>query len=174
MEQIYSEKSVMRWLRQCCFLPFFQQTWLNSTSKQRLQHAIEQAEQQHHGEIVLIIENNLPLTTAYQQDCRARAVDLFGLYRIWDTEYNSGILIYLNLCEHQLHILADRGIHTIIQTQTWQQLCEKTLAQFKQNQHIPALEQLIADIATLLQHYHLEHAMSDIQNELPDHVIHLT
>lgn len=54
MEQIYSEKSVMRWLRQCCFLPFFQQTWLNSTSKQRLQHAIEQAEQQHHGEIVLI------------------------------------------------------------------------------------------------------------------------
>lgn len=96
------------------------------------------------------------------------------MYRIWDTEYNSGILIYLNLCEHQLHILADRGIHTIVQTQTWQQLCEKTLAQFKQNQHIPALEQLIADIATLLQHYHLEHAMSDIQNELPDHVIHLT
>lgn len=174
MQHISSQKSMLRWLRQCCFLPFLQQTWLNQNAKQRLQNAIQQAEQQHHGEIVLIIENNLPLTTAYQQDCRERAIDLFGLYRIWDTEYNSGILIYLNLCEHQLHILADRGINAIVETQTWQQLCTKTLTQFKQNQQIPALEQLIAEIANLLQGYHTKHNLVEMHNELPNQVIHLT
>ncbi|MFB2539504.1 MULTISPECIES: TPM domain-containing protein [unclassified Acinetobacter] len=173
MQVIHSKPSFLRWLRQLSFVPYFQQRWLNSESKARLTQAITQAEQHHFAEIVLIIENALPLSSAYHQDCRARALDLFGLYRVWDTQYNSGVLIYLNLCEHQLHIVADRGIDAVVSDETWQGLCQQTIEKFKQQQQIDALYELLNQIAMLLKDFHInDHHVIDV-NELPNEVIYI-
>ena len=42
---------------------------------------------------------------------RDRAVMLFGKMRVWDTERNNGVLIYLLLAEHSVEIVADRGLN---------------------------------------------------------------
>ena len=35
---------------------------------------------------------------------------MFGKLRVWDTEHNNGVLIYLLLAEHAIEIVADRGL----------------------------------------------------------------
>ncbi len=44
---------------------------------------------------------------------------LFAEIGVWDTEYNSGVLLYLNLCEHKVEIVIDRGIKDATTQQVW-------------------------------------------------------
>jgi uncharacterized membrane protein len=41
---------------------------------------------------------------------RQRALALFADYGIWDTEDNCGVLVYVNLADRKVDIVADRGI----------------------------------------------------------------
>lgn len=167
---IQSQKSLARLFRQLSFVPFLHNRWLTADTKNRLTHAITHAEKGHQGEICLIIENHLPITTAYQDDSQARAVDLFGLYKVWDTEYNTGILIYVNLCERSLHIIADRGIDSKAHD-NWQELCHATLDRFKQRQFEQGLTELIGKLGEILNsHYPSDDTAGD---ELPNRPIYL-
>ncbi len=70
------------------------------------------SEQRHTGEIRICVEAGLPLSYLWR-DAPARAsapVMLFGKLRVWDTEHNNGVLIYLLLADHAIEIVADRGI----------------------------------------------------------------
>jgi uncharacterized membrane protein len=60
-------------------------------------NAVKQAEHGHIGEIQVVIEGHIPCSQAYYQNTRRRAEQLFAELGVWDTEYNSGILLYLNL-----------------------------------------------------------------------------
>lgn len=168
--QTLSQKSPSRLLRQLIFVPYLHNRWLTSELKTAFAKRIAKAEKGHRGEIRLIIENHLPISSAYHQDCTARAVDLFGLYKVWDTEHNTGVLIYVNLCEHDLEIIADRGIDTHACAE-WQGLCQKTLASFKAGQMADGLNTLIDDIGRLLNQYFPCDDVND--NELPNQVIYL-
>ena len=57
------------------------------------------------------------------QDARSRAVELFGQLRVWDTEHNSGVLIYLLLADRRVEIVADRGIHDKVGAAAWEAIC---------------------------------------------------
>lgn len=149
---IQSQKSLARLFRQLIFVPFLNNRWLTQETKNTFAQHIAQAETGHQGEIVLIIENHLPIATAYQKNCTARAVDLFGLYKVWDTKYNTGILIYVNLCEKDLEIIADRGIND--KYNDWQSLCDTALLNFKQGKFEQGLTQLINELGKILTtHY---------------------
>lgn len=170
MQIISSNKSLARLIRQITFIPYLHNRWLNNQTKNRLDDAIHQAEQGHKGEICLIIENHLPIASAFYLNAHARAVDLFGLHRVWDTQDNTGILIYLNICEHALHIIADRGINDKVDVHTWQILCDETLNNFKDNEFEMGLNTLIHKVGQLLQ----SHYPTDINgNELPNRPIYL-
>ena len=45
------------------------------------------------------------------QPPRERALEMFAHLRVWDTEHNNGVLIYLLLADRDVEIVADRGIH---------------------------------------------------------------
>jgi uncharacterized membrane protein len=90
------------------------------------------AELGHPGEIMVIIEGNLPLRQAYCLDSRQRAVDLFSLFKVWDTQYNSGMLLYVNICDRQVELLADRGIDQWVAPEHWQTICDQVISEFKQ------------------------------------------
>lgn len=167
---IQSQKSLARLFRQLCFVPCLNNRWLNKEVKNNLTNQIAQAEKGHQGEICLIIENHLPIATAYAQNCQARAVDLFGLYKVWDTEHNTGILVYVNLCEHTLHIIADRGINSKAHDD-WQALCNKTLDKFKQKHFEQGLTELIVSLGEILNRYYPSDDM--MGNELPNRPIYL-
>lgn len=173
----HTQPSWGRWWRQLCFVPYLQQKWLNTSAKQILTQAIQQAEQGHESEICLIIENHLPLATARYQDCYHRAIELFGLYGVWDTEDNTGILIYLNQCEHRLEIIADRGIHQAVDADIWQNLCQQTLEKIKQKQQVEGLHDLIIKLGDILRRYYEKHHSTNhidrYGNELKDDLIFL-
>lgn len=146
--------------------------WLTTEVKQSLTNKIKQAEQGHRGEVFLIIENHLPIQMAYNVGCEERALQLFSLYRVWDTEENTGVLVYVNICEHHLEIVADRGINHHVSPTIWKAMCDKAIAGLADNKIEDSLSDLLDEVGQLLrQYYYLENDPSG--NELADTVVHL-
>ena len=86
--------------------------------------AIARDELRHDGELRFVIEASLPLTRILRkQSARARALELFSQLRVWDTEHNSGVLIYVLLADRHVEIVADRGIHARVGDGTWEGIC---------------------------------------------------
>jgi len=173
MEQLQSQPaqpSFARWWRQVMFVPFLHSKWITPDARQRLTAKVTEAEIGHRGEVFLVIENHLPISNAYHQSCYERAVELFSLCRVWDTEENTGVLVYVNVCEHDLEIIADRGISEHVSPTVWQAMCDKAIAGIKGKQIEASLAELLDEIGQLLrQYYYLEHDPAG--NELSDTVM---
>ena len=173
INQKKSQSSWRRLWRQVSFIPILHNRWLTKAVREELTQAVKQTEIGHRGEIFLIIENTLPLSLALHINSRERAINLFGLYRVWDTEENTGVLVYLNICERTLEIVADRGINRQVMPEVWQALCDKAIAGLRQDNHVESLKELLADIGQLLKkYYQLERDPSG--NELSDEIVYLT
>ena len=130
-------------------------------------HAIDAGERTHRGEVRVIVEKALPFEAAWEGvSNRQRAVCLFADYGVWDTEDNCGVLIYVNLAEHKVDIVADRGIDRRIDAATWQALCRTMTEGFRQGQFHDATLAAIGQVNALLR----EHfpASGERPNELPD------
>ncbi len=171
MMTIQNNHSLSRLFRQLAYIPWLHNRWLTVDVKAQLKDKITQAEIGHQGEIMLIIENHLPIESAYHMDARSRAVTLFGTHQVWDTEHNTGVLVYVNLCQKELHIIADRGINQKAQADTWQTLYQNAQTAFKQAQYKDGLLRLIDEIGQVLRtHY----PSDDINgNELANDVVFL-
>jgi uncharacterized membrane protein len=132
--------------------------------------AIAAGEQTHRGEVRLVVEKGLPFEEVWDDvSNRQRALDLFADFGVWDTEDNCGVLIYINLAEHKVDIVADRGIDRKIDAATWQAICQTMTAGFKQGQFHQATLMAIDQVNALLrQHFP---ANGSRPNELPDHPI---
>lgn len=86
--------------------------------------AVTACEQRHRGELRFVVEATLPLSALWgDRTPRARAADLFSTLRLWDTEENSGVLIYVQLADRRVEILADRGIAARVPQAEWDALC---------------------------------------------------
>ncbi|MBF0659461.1 TPM domain-containing protein [Psychrobacter sp. NG25] len=167
-----SNPSFARWWRQVLFVPLLHSKWLTEEAKARLTEKVTQAERGHRGEVFLIVENNLPIQDAYHVGCRARAIDLFSEYRVWDTEENTGVLIYVNVCEHQLEIVADRGISAHVSPTVWRAMCDKAVSGIVNQKTEESLAELLDEVGQVMrQYYHLEHDPAG--NELSDTVVFL-
>ena len=78
---------------------------------QRLGQRVAASERRHTGQIRICAEGGLPLSYLWRgASARERAITQFGKLRVWDTEHNNGVLIYLLLAEHAIEIVADRGL----------------------------------------------------------------
>ncbi|MUG31220.1 MULTISPECIES: TPM domain-containing protein [Psychrobacter] len=169
---VVSEPSFARWWRQVMFVPILHNRWLSDTVMTRLTNKVTEAEKGHRGEVFLVIENHLPIHLAYRVGSRERAIDLFSEYRVWDTEENTGVLAYVNLCEHTLEIVADRGISTHVSPTVWRAMCDKASAGMAKGNMEQSLTDLLDEIGILLrQHYYLEYDPAG--NELSDTVVFL-
>lgn len=85
---------------------------------------------------------------------------------MWDTEDNCGVLIYINLAEHKVDIVADRGIDRKIDRATWQAVCRTMTDGFRQGRFHDATLAAIGQVNELLrQHFPAD---GNRVNELPD------
>ncbi|WP_199507547.1 MULTISPECIES: TPM domain-containing protein [unclassified Psychrobacter] len=167
-----AKDSLSRWWRQVLFVPMLHSRWLTPTVKAHLSEKVAAAEKGHRGEVFLIIENHLPIEQAYHIDTYERAIDLFSEYRVWDTEENTGILVYVNICEKSLNIVADRGINAHVSPTVWQAMCDKALSGISNQKIEESLGELLTEIGHLLrQYYQLED--NPMGNELSNTVVHL-
>jgi len=132
-----------------------------------IQRAITTTEREHGGELRFVVEHALePLQIWYGLTARERALQVFGQLRVWDTEANNGILVYVLLAERAVEIVADRGIARRVPQPQWDQLCAQLQACFAQQRFREGALLAVEASATLLrQHYPVAGARS---NELPD------
>jgi uncharacterized membrane protein len=94
--------------------------------------AVEVAEAGQRGEIRFVVEGPLHFAELWHgRSARQRAIDLFGSLGVWDTEGNSGILIYVQLVDRRVEILVDRGIAARVVQAEWDAICRSMEAAFK-------------------------------------------
>lgn len=80
----------------------------------------------HSGEIRFVVEAALaPMALLRGETPRERAIAVFTQLRMWDTEQNSGVLIYLLLADRDVEIVADRGIHKKVGQDAWEIICRE-------------------------------------------------
>lgn len=127
--------SLKRWWRNALYMPWITQRYFKAEQLDQIEQAVKAAELGHAGELIVIIEGNLPLNEAYRRGTHERAMDLFSEFKVWDTEFNSGVLLYVNICEHQVELLADRGINQFVVPEHWQTICDQVSERFKQEQY---------------------------------------
>lgn len=149
-----STSRLKRWWRHALYMPWLTERYFKPASLSQIEQAVKSAELGHVGEIVVIIEGSLPLKLAYYLDTRQRALDLFSQYQVWDTEYNSGMLLYVNICEHQVELLADRGIHQFVTPEHWQTICEQVTSQFLQEHYVEGVLTGVQLIGQTLQAFY--------------------
>ena len=135
----------------------------------RLQAQVAASELHHSGEIRLCVEAGLPLSYLWRRlRARDRAIMMFGKLRVWDTEHNNGVLIYLLLAERAIEIVADRGLARRVPQAHWDQVVQAMREAFRAGQFESGLAQAISAVhAELREHFPLQ-AGAVNPNELPD------
>jgi hypothetical protein len=145
-------------------LPFPQRSIQSITS------AIRDSEKLHMGELRFVVEAGLEWQDLFSGiNSRERALQIFSQLRVWDTEHNSGVLIYLLLADRKVEIVADRGINTRIRQVEWKSICQDMESRFRAGDFESGVLLGVAAITCLLQQQFPAQALKP--NELPDHPV---
>jgi uncharacterized membrane protein len=133
----------------------------------RLGDVVAACEARHGGEIRFVVEASLdlPLFGAGQSG-RERALEIFSQLRVWDTEANNGVLIYLLLADHDLEIVADRGIDRVVGPEGWETVCRDMETALRAGRFEEGLRLGIEEVSAHLER-HFPRQAGD-RNELPD------
>lgn len=96
-----------------------------------IERTIGEQERRHDGELRFAVEASLPLNDLVRGvTARDRAIELFSRLRVWDTEQNAGVLIYVLLADKRVEIVADRGIHRKVGETAWEAICGNMQREF--------------------------------------------
>lgn len=144
---------------------------------QRLAERVGASEQRHSGQIRICVESSLPISylwrlnreTPLSELIRQRAVTMFGKLRVWDTEHNNGVLVYVLLAEHAIEIVADRGLRRHVDDSHWQAVVARMASAFRDRRYEDGLTQALEETsAVLVAHFAQTDTSPDHPNELPD------
>ncbi|GIL05336.1 TPM domain-containing protein [Betaproteobacteria bacterium PRO7] len=123
---------LVRWLRHLLATPLAVRRAFPEASLARIQEAIARTETRHTGEIRFAVETALPWSYLRRDaPVRERALMIFSKLRVWDTEQNNGVLIYVELADHGIEIVADRGIARHVAREQWQAICDAMRERFR-------------------------------------------
>lgn len=148
---------------------------------ERLRRRVAASEGRHTGEVRICVEGALPMSYLWrhwrdrapiEQILRERALMQFAKLGVWDTTERNGVLIYLNLAEHAIELVADRGLSAHVSPAEWaamvQHLGEALRAGRVEDGLTGALEEVSA---ALVRHYPAPQAADGARpNQLPDTV----
>jgi hypothetical protein len=136
---------------------------------ERLTGRVRASERHHAGELRLCIEAGLPLSYLRRgATARERALMMFSKLRVWDTEANTGVLIYLLLADRAIEIVADRGLNRHVAPAQWQDIVEAMRPALAEGRHEDGLNLAIDRVSELLQAHCPPLAGQADRNELPD------
>jgi len=116
-----------------------------------IEDAIAAQERRHDGELRFAVEAALPFFDLVRGiSARDRAIEHFSRLRIWDTEQNAGVLVYLLLADRRVEIVADRGIHSKVGAAAWEAICGAMQREFAAGRFEPGVITGIQAISDLL------------------------
>jgi uncharacterized membrane protein len=171
-----------RWLR------LFKHRWMDRSDSlsavpddmaQRLAARVRASEARHTGEVRLLVEASLPNSyvlrvhtdRALAGVVRDRALAWFGRLRLWDTEHNNGVLIYLLLAEHAIEFVADRGLARHVPPEAWQAIVDRLGEHLRAGRFEDGLTQSLEEVSALLVAHCPAGEGLPAHNELPDEVL---
>jgi uncharacterized membrane protein len=142
---------------------------LGAGALERIGRRVAASERRHSGEIRVCVEAGLPFSYIRRHATpRERAVAMFGKLRVWDTEQDNGVLIYLLLAEHAIEIVADRGLNRHVDAAEWERIAATMREAFRSHRFEEGLNQAVdAMDALLVRHFPLA-AGAPNPNELPN------
>jgi uncharacterized membrane protein len=156
-----------RWLRHLLLPDWWARRAFGRADLAAIGAAIAASESTHRGELRFVVEGALaPAALWRNATARARAVELFASQRVWDTEGNSGILIYVQLVERRVEILVDRGIAARVAQAEWDAICRAMESAFRAGRWREGALAAVARAGELLAAHFP--AGADNPNELPD------
>jgi uncharacterized membrane protein len=159
--------SIARALRHLFAPPWTVRRAFPAAALDRIEAQIGASETHHRGEIRFVVEGALEfLPVARGLTPRSRALQIFSLLRVWDTEENSGVLIYVQLVDRDIEIVADRGIAARIAQDRWDAICHRMEEEFRAGRFGEGALAGVADVTELL----VRHFPAGVRNpdELPD------
>jgi uncharacterized membrane protein len=157
-----------RLLKHLCFPPWRLPRALPGRSLDAIAKAVRDSERTHTGEIRFAVESALDWRRLRRGvSARERALEVFSLLRVWDTEQNNGVLIYLLLADRDVEIVADRGIaRRVGPEEDWERICRGMEAAFRSGDFEAGIIAGVREVGVrLARHF----GGADVQgNELPD------
>jgi uncharacterized membrane protein len=133
----------------------------------RIEQAIKAGEATHAGQVRFVVEGALDGAPLFRnQPARERALDIFSQLRIWDTDHNNGVLIYLLLADRDVEIVADRGIDAKVGGVGWETICKAMETDFRAGHFEAGVIKGIAAVSRELSAHFPHHGAGP--NELPD------
>ncbi len=134
----------------------------------RIERAIAGSEALHGGQVVFAVEAALALPRVHRNlTPRERALEVFGLLRVWDTEDNNGVLIYLLLADRDVEIVADRGLADAASEAQWKAICTDIERACAEGRHVDGVVKGIEESAAVIAR-RWPHVEGGARNELPN------
>jgi len=135
----------------------------------RIEARIGEIERHRPGELRFVVEHALELGELFGGlTPRARALEIFGLLRVWDTEHNNGVLIYVLHAERAVEIVADRGLARAVPQSDWDALCRQVETEFRAGRYDQGAMAAVDGAARLLERCYPASSHGAALNELPD------
>ena len=121
-----------RWIRHRLRAPRAVDRVLPPAALERIEETIAAGEMSHRGEIRLAVEASLPWSYL-KRDARVRerAEMLFAKLRVWDTDERNGVLIYVELADHGIEIVADRAVARAVPQDAWPPIVAAMAGRFR-------------------------------------------
>ena len=118
---------------------------------ERIEAAIGASEKKHRGEIRFAVEGALDFVPVVRGlAARERALEVFERLKVWDTEENTGVLVYVQLVDRDIEIVADRGIARAVPQAQWDAICAAMQAAFAEGRYEDGAVEGLARIGELL------------------------
>lgn len=155
-----------RSLRHLCTTLWSVRRAFPQSSLDAIERAIAQTEAKHNGQVRFAVEHALDFPHLVAGlSARERALDVFSQLRVWDTQHNNGVLIYLLLADRDVEIIADRGIHATV-GEGWELICRKMEERFRKGEFEAGVIEGIRAVGEHLErHFPSQRGGA---NELPD------
>lgn len=132
-----------------------------------IQAEIAAQEKRHRGEVRFVVERELTLGQLWAaMTPRRRAIEVFSFLQVWNTEENTGILVYVLLADHAVEVVADRGIQKKVAQEEWVAIVGRMQARFRAGEFREGAVEGVRAVSELLAR-HFPAGPGDV-NELPD------
>jgi uncharacterized membrane protein len=136
-----------------------------ASTLRRIEQAVKRSERTHRGELRFAIEGALHIGHL-RVPPRERARQVFSELGVWDTDENTGVLIYVQLVDRRIEIVADRGIAQRVEQGEWDAVCRAMESAFRDGLYLEGALHAIETITRILARHFP--ARERNPNELPD------
>jgi uncharacterized membrane protein len=156
---------VSRILKHLFVPPWIGQRAFPPAALKSIEQAVKASERRHRGELRFAVETSLELPHL-RLSTRQRARQVFAQLGVWDTEENTGVLVYVQLVDRRIEVVADRGIAACVAQPEWDQVCRAMEKRFRRHEYLSGALEAIEAITRILERHFPARGLNP--NELPD------